>query len=62
MPGKFHQTDAVFNVAYALGSLQQRNSGIYICMNGQTFAAGHVKKNRDAGIFEGEAVNALSDA
>lgn len=55
-PGKFHKTDAVFNIGFALGALQQLPFGVYICMNGMTFLGNAVKKNRNAGRFEGKTI------
>ncbi len=48
----FYQSDAPFNMGYALAEVKSRPAGIYICMNGHTFNAGEVKKNTDIGQFE----------
>lgn len=51
-PLAFHPSDAGFNLGYAIGQLRTLKTGIYICMNGQTFTAGEVKKNKGKGVFE----------
>lgn len=51
-PARLRYTDAIFNIGFAVASLQSLPSGVYICMNGQIFAAGQVKKNRSAQRFE----------
>jgi L-asparaginase len=51
-PARFKGSDASFNVGCAVGAVQALPPGVYICMNGQVFEAGKVRKNRDAGRFE----------
>jgi L-asparaginase len=51
-PARFKSTDAVFNVGMAVAAVQIVQPGVYIVMNGQVFAAGKVKKNREANRFE----------
>jgi L-asparaginase len=51
-PARFRVTDAVFNLGLALGALQASGPGVWIAMNGCLFAAGSVRKNREAGRFE----------
>ena len=52
-PAGFHDSDADFNVAFALGALQSLTTpGVWIAMNGQLLAAGKAHKNRELGIFE----------
>jgi len=51
-PARFKSTDAVFNVGMAVAAVQIVPPGVYIAMNGQVFAAGEVRKNRDANRFE----------
>lgn len=51
-PARMRDTDAPFNLGFAIGALQCLNHGIYVAMNGQIFPAGKVVKNRTAGRFE----------
>jgi L-asparaginase len=52
LPGRFQGTDAVFNIGFATAAVQTLAPGVYICMNGVVFPAGHVRKNREEGVFE----------
>ena len=52
-PARFRSTDAIFNVGMAVAAVQTATPGVYIAMSGQVFAAGEVRKNRDANRFEG---------
>jgi L-asparaginase len=52
-PARFRVTDAIFNLGLALGAVQSIPAGVYVAMNGTIFEAGKVRKNRDAGKFEG---------
>jgi L-asparaginase len=51
-PARFKTTDAVFNVGMAVAAAQIAGPGVYLAMSGQVFAAGDVRKNRDANRFE----------
>ncbi len=51
-PARFKGSDASFNVGCAVGAVQSLPTGVYICMSGQVFEAGTVRKNRAAGRFE----------
>lgn len=51
-PANFKHTDAVFNVAFAMGVLQAKSDGVWVAMNGQAFDPSRVKKNREANRFE----------
>jgi len=51
-PARFKGSDASFNIGCAVGAAQALPDGVYVCMNGIVFPAGHVRKNRDAGRFE----------
>jgi len=51
-PARFRSTDAVFNLGMAVAAVQVVAPGVYIAMNGQVFAGGHVRKNRDRNRFE----------
>ncbi|MEM8547072.1 MAG: asparaginase domain-containing protein [Pseudomonadota bacterium] len=51
-PGRFRETDAVFNLGLAVGAVQSLPPGVYVAMSGQVFGAGDVRKNRDENRFE----------
>lgn len=51
-PACFQDSDATFNIGFAVGALSVLPVGVYVAMNGQVFPAGEVKKNREAGRFE----------
>jgi len=51
-PAHFKNSDAPFNIAFALGALQCLPHGVYIAMNGMVFDPGSVRKNREKGCFE----------
>jgi L-asparaginase len=51
-PARFRNTDAVFNVGFALGVVQVLPPGVYIAINGRVFDAAHVRKNRAQQRFE----------
>lgn len=48
----FYQSDAPFNLGYAIAQVQNKPHGIYICMNAHCFSATEVKKNKEIGRFE----------
>jgi L-asparaginase len=50
-PFRLGDSDALFNLGAALMTAQLSQAGVYICMNGQRFSAGHVTKNRQLGVF-----------
>lgn len=52
IPYSLESSDAVFNLGFALASVQLLSSGVYIVMGGQVFMAGSVRKNREKGVFE----------
>ena len=52
-PARFQKSDAEFNVGCAVGALFSCSPGVYIAMNGCVFPADRVRKNREAGRFEG---------
>src|SRR5688572_4618588 len=49
---RFRNTDAVFNVGFALGAVQVLPPGVYLAINGRIFAAARVRKNRERQRFE----------
>jgi L-asparaginase len=51
LPGAFRDTDAVFNLGFALGALQAMAGGVRLAMNGRLFDPAHVRKDREAGRF-----------
>lgn len=51
-PANFRHTDAIFNVAFAMGVLQTQTGGVWIAMNGQAFDPSRVRKNRELNRFE----------
>ena len=51
-PARFKNSDAVFNIGFAVGAVQLLQPGVYIAMNGRIFDALNVKKNRAENRFE----------
>jgi len=51
-PAGFINSDAVFNVGFALGALQVLKKGVYIAMSGSIYDPSEAVKNRDKGVFE----------
>jgi len=51
-PARFRETDAVFNIGFALACVQTLPPGIYIAMNGRVFDPERTRKNRRRNIFE----------
>ncbi len=51
-PARFKDTDAIFNIGFALGALRSLKEGVYIAMSGEIFDPWKVKKNRSAQRFE----------
>jgi L-asparaginase len=51
-PARFKNSDAEFNIGFALGALQALPPGVYIAMNGRIFPSGAVRKNREWNRFE----------
>lgn len=41
----FNQSDAPFNLGYAIAKLQEPAPGVYVCMNGRTFTPAEVAKS-----------------
>lgn len=50
--GTEQNSDASFNLGYAISSLQTLNRGVYIAMNGKVFPWNNVRKNIDKNRFE----------
>lgn len=51
-PARFHSSDAIFNIGFALAAVQLLPPGAYVTMNGEVFEPGKARKNIDAGRFE----------
>ena len=51
-PARFKQTDAEFNIGFAMCAVQTLRPGVYIAMNGRVFEADRVRKNRTENRFE----------
>ena len=52
IPYTFGSSDGLFNLGSALAFVQVLPAGVYVVMNGRTFDAGNVRKNRSTGVFE----------
>jgi L-asparaginase len=52
VPYAFGSSDGLFNLGSALSFVQSLPAGVYIAMNGKSFAWDDVRKNREAGVFE----------
>lgn len=61
-PAAFANTDAVFNIGYAIGAMESLGSGVYIAMDGQVFTADKVVKNSAEHRFEKNALMDLRTA
>ena len=53
-------SDALFNLGSAVMASQLLPPGVYIAMNGRCFPWQSVRKNRNLGVFEGDALSAKS--
>ena len=51
-PARFKESDAEFNIGFALGVLASHNSGVFVAMNGVVFDPRAVRKNREQNKFE----------
>ena len=52
VPYDFADSDALFNLGFAVAAAQLAAPGVWVAMNGQVFAWNDVHKNRAAGVFE----------
>jgi len=52
VPYAVNNSDALFNLGCALGSVQLLDPGVYVAMNGRVLPWGDVQKNRDLGVFQ----------
>jgi len=54
-PANFRNSDAVFNIGFAVGVVQtQLQPGTWIAMSGRIFDPARARKNRERGVFETE--------
>ena len=53
LPALFRDSDADFNIGYALAATSLLSPGVYVAMNGKTIPAAKARKNIKAGVFEG---------
>ena len=53
LPAVFRESDADFNLGFALAAAKTLPPGVYVAMNGTVFPAASVRKNVKAGRFEG---------
>lgn len=51
-PALFKDSDAVFNIGFALACVQLLKPGVHLAMNGRVFDPERVRKNRERGVFE----------
>lgn len=52
IPFTFRDSDAVFNLGFALSAVQTLPPGVFIAMNARIFNWDNVRKNRESGVFE----------
>ncbi len=51
-PARFKNSDAEFNIGFAVAAVQTLPKGVHVTMNGQSFIPHGVRKNRDENRFE----------
>jgi len=51
-PARFRNTDAVFNLGFAIAAAQALPPGVYLAMNGRIFDPDRTRKDRARGCFE----------
>lgn len=56
IPYKVDNSDAFFNLGFAVGVAQLLAPGVYVAMNGRVFAWDNVQKDRSAGVFVAKTV------
>ena len=52
IPYRVSGSDALFNLGFALSSVQTLQNGVYIAMNGKIHTWNKVRKNKSKGVFE----------
>lgn len=51
-PAMFRDSDAIFNIGFALACVQTLPAGVYLAMNGRVFDPERTRKNRAGNVFE----------
>jgi L-asparaginase len=51
-PATQRDSDAVFNIGFAIGVLSTAPPGVYVAINGRVFEPGKARKNRALNRFE----------
>ena len=51
-PARFRQTDAPFNLGFAIAAALTADPGTYVAMGGRLYPHDQVRKNRKQGRFE----------
>jgi L-asparaginase len=51
-PARFRESDATFNIGFAMAAVQLLPPGVYIAMNGRIFNPDRARKNRERNCFE----------
>ncbi|MEK6891555.1 MAG: asparaginase domain-containing protein [Nanoarchaeota archaeon] len=54
IPARGKNSDAKFNLGFAMAAVQTLPAGVYVAMNGNIFSSTNVKKNLKTGFFEKE--------
>jgi L-asparaginase len=52
IPYEIANSDALFNLGFAIAAVKLCASGVFVAMNGQIFSWNEVRKNRETGLFE----------
>lgn len=52
VPYAITESDALFNLGFALGVAQSLPAGVYVAMNGRVWPWNEVQKNKSLGVFE----------
>lgn len=52
IPLSEEQSDAAFNLGFALAVFRYLKPGVYLAMNGEIFSPDNVRKNLEKGLFE----------
>ena len=52
VPGRVIESDATFNLGFAISAAMLMPSGVYIAMHGVLFDPARTRKNRQKGLFE----------
>lgn len=51
LPARFRDNDAIFNIGFALATVQAMPEGVFICMNGRIHDPHKVRKDREINCF-----------